>query len=156
MVGRGRGGNRAAAAWREGPHRFGRRGPVSTGMITLMEVITRRCCARCVALMGRGRGPEPAPDVLTLTPRSALTVGANGVRHDKQPMLVLRQPVPQVPRQPAPRGRPRPGLHWECIFRRNFGKSSDHNGLPPSRCRRTRMRAKSQRMQPTVRSGASN
>ena len=63
-------------------------------------------------------------------PRSASIAGASGIHHGKQPVPVLRQPVPRALQQQAPRGRLRPDLHWGGIFRREFGESPGHNRLP--------------------------
>jgi len=110
----------------------------------------------CVALLLASGGVK--------APRSASIAGASGIHHGKQLVPVLRQPVPRVLRQPvpralrqqAPRGRLRPGLHWGGIFRREFGESPGHSRLPRWRCRGRRVRAKSQLMRPTLRSGALN
>src|SRR5262249_42730593 len=64
------------------------------------------------------------------SPRSASIAGASGIHHGKQPVPVLRQPVPRALRQQAPRGRLRPDLHWGGTF---FRRSSVKAGpQPPS------------------------
>jgi len=84
-----------------------------------------------------------------------LTVGSTGIHYGKQPVRVIRRPVSRVLRRQAPQAGLRPGRHWACIFRRDFGESRGHNGLARWRCRGRQERAKMQ-MQPTIRSGALN
>ena len=115
-------------------------------------MISRRRLRRC--RLASVIGTESPGNVKS--PRSALTVGSTGIHHGKQLVAVRRRPVSRVLRRQAPRAGLRPGRHLACIFRRDFGESRGHNGLPRWRCRGRRVRAKLQWMQPTIRSGALN